>query len=118
TQITVKTMESSLEGVSHQADMVNNSGDTLKVIVKNVKNTEEKARDMQNKFINLQKENDKVLLKVEEISNIIIENAASAEEVAAGAEEQSASVDEITAQIAQLFQLADSLKDTVKKFIL
>ena len=118
TEITVKIMESSLEGVSHQADMVNNSGETLKVIVKNVKNTEEKARDMQNKFINLQKENDKVLLQVEEISSIIIGNAASAEEVAAGAEEQSASVDEVTNQITQLFQLADSLKDTVKRFIL
>jgi len=117
-QITVSTMESSLEGVYDQAVMINNSGKTLKVIVNSVTNTEEKARDMQNKFLNLQKENNKVLLEVEEISNIIIENAASAEEIAAGAEEQSASVDEISSEITRLFYLADSLKDTVKRFTL
>jgi len=117
-QITVHTMESSLEGVVSQAVMINNSGETLKVIVSSVTNTEEKARDMQNKFINLQSENDKVILEVEEISNIIIGNAASAEEIAAGAEEQSISIDEITSKITQLFYLSDSLKDTVKRFIL
>lgn len=115
-QITVHTMESSLEGVSGQAAMINNSGKTLKVIVTSVTNTEEKAMDMQNKFINLKKENDKVLLEVEKISNIIIVNATSAEEIAAGAEEQSASIDEITSEITQLFYLADNLKKTVERF--
>jgi len=109
-------MESSLEGVSGQAAMINNSGKTLKVIVTSVTNTEEKAMDMKNKFISLKKENDKVILEVEKISNIIIVNATSAEEIAAGAEEQSASIDEITSEITQLFHLADNLKKTVERF--
>ena len=116
TQVTVRTMESNLEAISKQVTMINKGGQALTDIVDKVMQTESRAGEMQNNFIVLERNSNKVLQAIEDISSITTETAASAEEVTASVEEQSASVDEISVQTIKLSELAEKLYRNVEKF--
>jgi methyl-accepting chemotaxis protein len=63
------------------------------------------------------KAKDEVIGRVEQISAVAEENSAATEEVSASAEEITASAQEVASTAQQLNSIADSLKETVRQFI-
>jgi len=96
--------------------MINKGGKALSDIVEKVTQTEKRAKVMENNFMVLKENSNRVLGAIEDISSITAETAASAEEVTASVEEQSAAVDEISVQTVKLSELAEKLNFNVEKF--
>ncbi|WP_017756248.1 methyl-accepting chemotaxis protein [Calidifontibacillus oryziterrae] len=116
TSVTVRTMQSNLEAVENQVDIIRKGGAALKEIVEQVVVTEEGARSMKTTFDQLHQNAVNVLKGIEEISSIIEQSAAAAEQVSASAEEQSATVAEIIGKTAEVTQMADKSRAELSKY--
>ncbi|MCT4606267.1 MAG: methyl-accepting chemotaxis protein [Marinisporobacter sp.] len=116
TSVTVRTMESNLEKVNIQVDIIKKGGEALTEIVERVEETEKDAKDIYEIFSHIQDITDHVFEDMEQISSIIEESSASAEQVAAATEEQSSSTEEMASQCTELTAIANRLKDEVHKF--
>ncbi|QZY54683.1 methyl-accepting chemotaxis protein [Crassaminicella profunda] len=116
TSVTVRTMESNLEKVNIQVDIIKKGGEALTQIVDKVEETEKDTKDIYEIFGHIQNITDKVFEDMEQISSIIEETSASAEEVAAATEEQSSSTEEMASQCTELTSMANRLKDEAHKF--
>lgn len=116
TSVTVRTMESNLETVQSQVNIIQEGGKALTEIVKNVEQTEVDANSIQKIFEQLTDNANQVLRAVEEISNIISRAASASQQVAAAAEEQSSTVEEIASNAEELSLMAKSLNEEVSKF--
>lgn len=110
TSVTVNTMETNLDAVKTQVDIIKKGGQSLSTIVKMVKDTETGVNEIKLVFDTIQENVKKVLISTENISSIIEQSAATSEEVAASTEEQSASVDEIALHATELSKLAEKLE--------
>lgn len=116
TSVTVHTMESNLEAVNLQVDIIKKGGEALEKIVAGVEQTEVDTGQLQDIFREIKANTDKVQNALTEVSAIIEESAASSQEVAASAEEQSSVSEEMAASASQLAELAEQLKKEVDKF--
>jgi methyl-accepting chemotaxis protein len=116
TGVTVRNMDESLQAVEHQVDAIRKGGSALEVIVGNVEQTESDARQIKAVFGKLQGYTDEVLESVRQISNIIIDAAAAAQEVSTSTEEQATTVNDIAASVAELDTFAVRLNAEVKRF--
>ncbi len=109
-------METNLEKVNTQIGAIQKGGEALETIVGMVRQTEQGALNIQGIYQQIQKMTDKISHSIIEISGIISNNAAFAQEVAASSQEQYASMEEITSSASELMTLADSLQKEVSKF--
>jgi len=116
TSVTVRTMESNLEAVQLQVNIIQEGGRALEEIVSNVEQTEYDAKNIQDIFANLRDNARQVMQAIEGISLIIAQSVASTQQVAAAAEEQSATVEEIAGNATELASMSMELKDEVSKF--
>jgi len=116
TSITVKSMESNLEKVNTQLSSIKNGGEALETIVKKVKETENSASDIYSIYKQLQVMSENINRSVNDISSVIGDNAAYAEEVAASSDEQYSSMGKIVSTTSELASLAENLQKEISKF--
>ncbi len=118
TYLTVQTMESNLEEIEQQVEMIQKGGDVIETIVEHVNQTETDTK-LTKQFYDELNDNVVQLLKtINEISDIAQESAASAQEIMAGTEEQLQSVSTINQKSKELSNLAQRLNSQVNKFTL
>ena len=116
TSVTVRTMESNLEAVQLQVNIIQEGGKALEEIVSNVVQSEIDAKHAQEIFANLKANADMVMKAIHGISSIISQSVASSQQVAASAEEQSSTVEEIASIASELASMSNELKTEVSKF--
>ena len=116
TSVTVRTMESNLDAVESQVDIIAAGGKALHVIVNKVEETEKSIHAIHGIFLTLEKTSEDVLRSIEDVASITEESAASSQQVAAAAQEQSATVEELAANATELSRLAEQLKEEVAVF--
>lgn len=116
TVITVGAMESNLNAVEEQVDIIKKGEEALDLIVRQAKETERGAKDSQEILQIINQHAQDVLSSIHEISGIIQQTAAATEQVSAAAEEQSATVEEISASSHELAKMAENLQEEIHKF--
>jgi len=116
TSVTVNTMESNLDAVQSQVNMIEKGGDSLVRIVSMVKETEEGVHHINQIFDYVKESIENVQDSIQNISNIVEQSAAASEEVAASTEELSASIDEISYSSSELAKLAEKLQNEINVF--
>lgn|GEM_PF-1600435 len=116
TIITVKTMESNLENVNTQMGSVKKGGEALHKMVSSVQKTELNAMSMYELYKQIQNMMVIINNSINEIAEVISDNAAYAQEVAASSQEQYSAMQEITANSIELSSMAQELKTEVSKF--
>lgn len=116
TSVTVRTMESNLETVESQVNIIQDGGRALDEIVGNVQEQERDAAGIQGIFEDLRDNSSQVSHAIEEIVTIISDAVASTEEVSAAAQEQTATIEEIANNAGELAEMANELRAEVSKF--
>ncbi|RAK19140.1 methyl-accepting chemotaxis protein [Anoxybacillus vitaminiphilus] len=116
TSVTVKTMESNLEAVKGQVNIIQKGGEALKAIVEKVQQTEEDTKNMKALFQSLNDDVAQVLHAIEQISSVIQETSAIAEAVSSSTDEQSDAVNNIMKNATELAQLSEQLRLQVSNF--
>ena len=116
TSVTVRTMESNLETVESQVNIIQDGGRALDEIVGNVQEQERDAAGIQGIFEDLRDNSSQVSQAIEEIVMIISDAVASTEEVSAAAQEQTATIEEIANNAGELAEMANELRAEVSKF--
>ncbi|MGC5326866.1 methyl-accepting chemotaxis protein [Brevibacillus sp. SYSU BS000544] len=116
TSVTVRTMESNLEAIEKQVDIIKMGEESLARIVQQVDSTKQNTVEVQQNLHQLQEVSEQVLQSVNQITQIIEHSASATQEVAAAAEEQTATVEEIVASIEQLTDLSKTLQEQISKF--
>lgn len=118
TDETVITMESNLEKVKGQINLIQKGGYSLNNIVDKVQKTEFDIINLEKIFFQLSTNVEKVLQAIQQISSIIQETSAVTEEVASASEEQLNAVLEIVNFSSEVAELAHLLQKQVKKFVI
>lgn len=113
---TINIMENNLEKVNVQIGAVNKGGEALENIVELVQKTEQDVAVTHDIYRQIQNMTKTIEEAINEISQVINDNAAYSEEVAASSMEQYAVMEEIMANSEQLANLAQELMDEVNKF--
>ncbi|RCW60292.1 methyl-accepting chemotaxis protein [Halanaerobium sp. ST460_2HS_T2] len=116
TTATVNSMDTNIEEVNKQIQIINEAGDSLEEMVTASEKTTKKVRDMHEFADYLDEIIDTINNAVDNVGGAIENNSASAEEVSALAEEQSATVEEISASADELENMANHLQSLIKKF--
>ena len=116
TSVTVRTMESNLQAVEEQVDMIQAGGQALKTIVGQVEQTEASVGQIQSIFAGLLKNASEVLAAIKDITALVELSAAASEQAAASAEEQASTVEEVAATATALSELAERLQNEVARF--
>lgn len=116
TYVTVKTMESNLDAVNKQVDIIQQGGQSLAEIVGHVRQSEHNNKSIEVLLDNFSKHIHDILFATHEISSISEQSAAGSEEVAASAEELSASIQEVEKNAYKLADYSKQLQSQVEKF--
>lgn len=116
TYVTVKTMETNLEAVNKQVDIIQQGGQSLTEIVNQVRQSEHNMRDIESLLDNFKENISDILQATHEISSISEQSAAGSEEVAASAEQLSSSIDEVERNSYKLEDYSKQLQIHVERF--
>ncbi|WP_078553709.1 methyl-accepting chemotaxis protein [Bacillus alkalicellulosilyticus] len=116
TTVTVNTMETNLESINQQVNMIQKGGDSLYKIVGNVKETEEGVEVIKQILSEIRNNASDVMSSVKQISETIEIAVAATEEAAASSEEQSATVQEVAGSANELAKIAEKLQNELKIF--
>ncbi|RCX16271.1 methyl-accepting chemotaxis protein [Anaerobacterium chartisolvens] len=116
TELTVKTMEGSMDKVNTQVDQIKLGGEALEKIVDMVVRTENGVTQIHTSFKTIQTLSDDIVNAVFEISAIIQEASAHSQQVAAATEEQTAASEEMSARAEELLLMATRLKEELYVF--
>jgi methyl-accepting chemotaxis protein len=116
TTATVNSMDTNIEEVNKQIQIINEAGDSLDQMVAASEKTNKKVREMHQFADHLDEIIDTINNAVDSVGSAIENNSASAEEVSALAEEQSATVEEISASADELENMAKHLQSLIEEF--
>lgn len=116
TSVTVRTMESNLQAVEEQVDIIQEGGRALQTIVMQVEQTEVSVGQIQTIFSNLLENATRVLAAIKDITVLVESSAAASEQAAASSEEQASTVEEVAATATALSELAERLQNEVARF--
>ena len=116
TTATVNSMDTNIEEVNKQIQIINEAGDSLDQMVTASEKTNKKVREMHEFADHLDEIIDTINNAVDSVGSAIENNSASAEEVSALAEEQSATVEEISASADELENMAKHLQSLIEEF--
>ncbi|RAK08126.1 methyl-accepting chemotaxis protein [Halanaerobium saccharolyticum] len=116
TTATVNSMDTNIEEVNKQIQIINEAGDSLDQMVTASEKTNKKVKEMHQFADHLDEIIDTINNAVDSVGSAIENNSASAEEVSALAEEQSATVEEISASADELENMAKHLQSLIKNF--
>ncbi len=116
TTATVNSMDTNIEEVNKQIQIINEAGDSLDKMVTASEKTNKKVREMHEFADHLDDIIDTINGAVDSVGSAIENNSASAEEVSALAEEQSATVEEISASADELENMAKHLQSLIEEF--
>lgn len=116
TSVTVRTMESNLQAVNVQVNVIESGGAALKRIVTAIEQTEGDAQNIHTKLSSLVQTTEEIAKSTAEISKIIEEHASSSQQVASAAQQQSAIAQEMAAASVELENIAQSLRDEMFRF--
>ncbi len=117
TRVTVRSMESNLETVHNQVEIITEGGQAIDKISSEVVKTEQSVKELQDVLLHLKENADRVMTSIEEISEIIVESSSSLEEVAATSEEQTATISDMSSHSHQLKELSSNLDSKIKAFV-
>lgn len=118
TYVTVKTMETNLEAINKQVDIIHQGGQSLTEIVQKVRESENNMKAIESILDDFNQYILDILNATHEISSISEQSAAGSEEVAASAEELSASINEVETNSHKLADYSNQLQSQVEKFII
>jgi len=116
TTATVNSMDTNIEEVNKQIQIINEAGDSLDKMVRASEKTNKKVKEMHEFADHLDDIIDTINGAVDSVGSAIENNSASAEEVSALAEEQSATVEEISASADELENMAKHLQSLIEEF--
>ena len=116
TTATVNSMDTNIEEVNKQIQIINEAGDSLDNMVAASEKTNKKVKEMHEFADHLDEIIDTINNAVDSVGSAIENNSASAEEVSALAEEQSATVEEISASADELENMAKHLQSLIEEF--
>ncbi|WP_026672190.1 methyl-accepting chemotaxis protein [Alkalihalobacterium bogoriense] len=116
TTVTVNTMESNMEAINSQVNMIQKGGESLNRIVNNVKETESGVELIKQVLTTIKQNAQDVLTSVKEINDTIEISVAATEEAAASSEEQSATVEEIAQSANELAKMSEKLQAELATF--
>lgn len=116
TTATVNSMDTNLEEVKKQLDIINSAGESLEQMVEYSEENKEKVREVDEFVEALENRIGEINQAVEIIGAAIENNAAETEEVSALAEEQSASTEELAASADELENMARHLDQLIDDF--
>lgn len=116
TTATVNSMDTNIEEVNKQIQIINEAGDSLDDMVNASEKTNKKVKEMREFAKDLDEIIDTINNAVDSVGSAVENNSASAEEVSALAEEQSATVEEISASADELENMAKNLQSLIKRF--
>ena len=116
TTATVNSMDTNIEEVEKQIEIINKAGDSLEHMVEASDETSNKVNKMKGFADSLDDIIDTINEAVNAVGSTVEDNAASAEEVSALAQEQSASVEEVAASADELEDMAQHLKVLINEF--
>ncbi|NLK95723.1 MAG: hypothetical protein GX275_11145 [Clostridiales bacterium] len=116
TESAVETMDKMNEIVESQSKCVDNTANKFNEILEKLDSSVESLGELKISSSVMEKEKEKLLLIMHNLSAIAEENAASTEEVAASAEEQSSIVSDFKDSINTLVELAVEMKKNIDKF--
>lgn len=116
TTATINSMDTNIEEVNKQIQIINQAGVSLDIMVNTSEKTNKKVKEMDEFAKHLDEIIDTINNSVDSVGSAIENNAASAEEVSALAEEQSATVEEISASADELENMAKHLQSLIDEF--
>lgn len=116
TSVTVRTMETNLQAVEEQVDIIQAGGRALQTIVAQVEQTETSVGEIQTIFSDLLENAARVLAAIKDITALVESSAAASEQAAASAEEQASTVEEVAATATALSELSEHLQSEVARF--
>ncbi|WCN36382.1 methyl-accepting chemotaxis protein [Aneurinibacillus uraniidurans] len=116
TSVTVRAMESNLQAVEEQVDIVHTGGAALQTIVSQVEQTETNVEQIQVLFADLLDNAARSLVAIKSITGLVESSAAASEQAAASAEEQASTVEEVAATATALSELSERLQSDVARF--
>ena len=118
TEVTLKSMETNVEEVARQMEIIRQAEFALANIVNNTKSAEEKAIEISQLTKEAAENAANTSSAVQNIAAVTEESAAGSEEIAAASEEQSASVQEISHSIDKLADQVVDLRAVISKFVI
>lgn len=116
TTATINSMDTNIEEVNKQIQIINQAGKSLDKMVDASEKTNKKVKEIDQFADHLDQIIDTINHSVDSVGSAIENNAASAEEVSALAEEQSATVEEISASADELENMAKHLQSLIEEF--
>ena len=116
TTATINSMDTNIEEVEKQIEIINDAGDSLDQMVEASAKTREKVQEIKEFTKELGDIIETINESVESVGDTVENNAASAEEVSALAEQQSATVEEVAASADELENMAQYLRSLVAEF--
>lgn len=117
TKTTVVSMESNLELVLKQSDLIRNGSISVEKVVEETANTDESVHALSEIVQVVDQHSDQVLSAIEEISGVIEQSSASVQQVTSSTEQQFAVVRDMVEHIDSLDHLSNDLEQEISKFI-
>ncbi|WP_143316135.1 methyl-accepting chemotaxis protein [Clostridium sp. HBUAS56017] len=115
-QVAVKAVNEAKSTIQEQGEAVNKTKATFDSIAKAIDNLTNMINTVQNSIIGIDKEKDVIMEKMQNLSAISEETAASTEEVSAATEEVSATMEDFNGNAKNLKDLAENLSEDINKF--
>lgn len=116
TEVTVKSMETNLETVEKQVNIIRKGGESLKDIVASTEETEHAVINLKDTLNSIKEHSQNVNDAMAQISELLQHNAAASEEVSAAAQEQADFVDQTSDGITRLNSRFKSVGEAADQF--
>ncbi len=112
----IVSMEEGSSEIKDGINLVNESGENFKQIVKMIEEVSSQTEEVSAIFEEINASSQSIIQIVEMTSTISVETSGQSQSVAASAEQQNASMEEMAASADILSKMAEELQDTVKGF--
>ncbi len=112
----IAAMENGTREVKIGTDVVNQTGESFKEIVKLVDAVSEQVKDISVNIKSVEKGSENILASVSKVEQICRDTSGEVQNVSAASEEQSASMQEIASASQALAKMAQEMQEAVSKF--
>lgn len=112
----IQTIQRNMQEVEDGNEAIDRTGAAFAQIIQTALTTQSKANSIADLAEKQTEGSKSVVSAIEEISNVVTDNAAAVQEVSAATEEQSASMEELAKQAQQLSALGEELLGMVSRF--
>ncbi len=117
TSVNVNTMNSNVDSVNTQTDIVNRGGSVLQEIQSVVNLNSDKVHELSNIFEIVTENMNQLATWSDSVISVVENTSASSQQVAASIEEQVAAINEVAAQMENIKSVSSQLRMQANKFI-